>query len=76
MSFDPVNDATHALALKQIVGEAMASEMDKHEKVKHVPEQDAVKSIADDVKTLNKEKWIQRGYGTAVATILAYLGFS
>lgn len=75
MNFDPVNDATHALALKQIVGEAMSNEMDRHEEHTHMPETARVAEVEKELKALNKEKWLQRGYGTAIATVLAYIGY-
>ena len=69
MSFDPVENKTHALALKQIVGEAVTQGMDTHVQQKHV-------GLEKDVKGLEKQRWKQHGIYLAIAAILSWLGFS
>jgi len=71
--FDPVNDKTHALALTQIVGEAVETAMDKHVETTHAPEQKAFSRVKTDVRALNQAKWEARGYSAALASVLAFL---
>lgn len=71
MSFDPVNDKTHALALKQIVGEAMGDALDKHNEDKHTPH-DTVHTNLD--KEVTKQKNFRIEVRAIGATIAAGMG--